>query len=398
MKTGRGIYEYTPERIQSSSGAGRKAGSGAQDPRRTLDTMFLTGRCAMHWIRILTAAGVLAASAVVQAQPVMKLASATINDVQHEWLRKFEAGMKARVGDRVKIEIYPASQLGAIPRMVEGVVTGTIEAFVTPYSFLVGTEPRYQVFDAIGVFEGPAHLNRVLNDPQFRPRALALGEAKGLKGIGQFYNSPVIVLSKKPIRTLADFKGQKIRVFATPLQIEPMKLLGATPVPMALGEVMPALQSGTIDGLLAGIPVLTAMKFYDAAKSVTEIHPAIVVSTLVANKRWFDACPGPPRSSTPAPGGPRHSVRVGDRRARERRLDREQRSAPQAPRPGAGEDDGAAEEPRHADPVAEPAGEAGVRRVAQGCRAGEVGAPNAWVPSRDSRRVRAPRRRNCPSG
>jgi TRAP-type C4-dicarboxylate transport system substrate-binding protein len=246
----------------------------------------------MRWIRILTAAGVLvAASAAVQAQPVMKLASATINDVQHEWLRKFEAGMKARVGDRVKIEIYPASQLGAIPRMVEGVVTGTIEAFVTPYSFLVGTEPRYQVFDAIGVFEGPAHLNRVLNDPQFRPRALALGEAKGLKGIGQFYNSPVIVLSKKPIRTLADFKGQKIRVFATPLQIEPMKLLGSTPVPMALGEVMPALQSGTIDGLLAGIPVLTAMKFYDAAKSITEIHPAIVVSTLVANKRWFDALP-----------------------------------------------------------------------------------------------------------
>jgi TRAP-type C4-dicarboxylate transport system substrate-binding protein len=99
----------------------------------------------------------------------------------------------------------------------------------------------------------------------------------------------VIVLSRKPIRTLADFKGQKIRVFATPLQIEPMKLLGATPVPMALGEVMPALQSGTIDGMLAGIPVLTAMKFYDAAKTVTEIHPSIVVSTLVANRKWFDA-------------------------------------------------------------------------------------------------------------
>jgi TRAP-type C4-dicarboxylate transport system substrate-binding protein len=232
-----------------------------------------------------------ATAAGAQGPPVMKLASATVNDVQHEWLRKFEAAVKARAGDKLKLEIYPASQLGAIPRMVEGVVTGTIEAFVTPYSFLVGTEPRYQIFDAIGVFEGPAHLNRVLNDPQFRARSLSLGESKGLKGIGSFYNSPVIVLSRKPIRTLADFKGQKIRVFATPLQIEPMKLLGATPVPMALGEVMPALQSGTIDGMLAGIPVLTAMKFYDAAKTVTEIHPAIVVSTLVANRKWFDALP-----------------------------------------------------------------------------------------------------------
>ena len=50
----------------------------------------------MRWMRMLTAGGVLmAASAAVPAQPVMKLASATINDVQHEWLRKFEAGMKA---------------------------------------------------------------------------------------------------------------------------------------------------------------------------------------------------------------------------------------------------------------------------------------------------------------
>jgi TRAP-type C4-dicarboxylate transport system substrate-binding protein len=91
-------------------------------------------------MKALVAAAALAAAApAVQAQPVMKLASATINDVQHEWLRKFEAGMKARVGDKVRIEIYPASQLGAIPRMVEGVVTGTIEAFVTPYSFLCST-------------------------------------------------------------------------------------------------------------------------------------------------------------------------------------------------------------------------------------------------------------------
>jgi TRAP-type transport system periplasmic protein len=231
-----------------------------------------------------------AALSAAHAQTVtMKMASATINDVQHEWLKRFEAEIKPKVGDKLKIEIYPASQLGAIPRMVEGVVMGSIESFVTPTSFLVGTEPRFQVFDAIGVFQSPEQLGRVLLDPEMRKRALAMGESKGVKGIGIFYNSPVIVLSKKPIEKLADFKGQKIRVFATPLQIEPMKLLGAAPVPMPLNEVMPALQSGNIDGLLAGIPVLTAMKFFDAAKAVTEIHPGIVVSTVVVNKKWFDS-------------------------------------------------------------------------------------------------------------
>jgi TRAP-type C4-dicarboxylate transport system substrate-binding protein len=245
----------------------------------------------------------LAAVVPVQAQThTMKMASATINDVQHEWLRRFEAEIKPKVGERLKIEIYPASQLGAIPRMVEGVVLGSIESFVTPPSFLVGVEPRFQIFDAIGVFQSPEHLCRVLADPGFRQRALAIGQAKGIRGIGIFYNSPVIVLSKKPIRTLADFTGQKIRVFATPLQIEPMKALGATPVPLALNEVLPALQSGNIDGLLAGIPVLTAMKFYDAAKAVTEIHPGIVVSTVVVNGKWFDSLPADLRAAIAAAG------------------------------------------------------------------------------------------------
>jgi TRAP-type C4-dicarboxylate transport system substrate-binding protein len=242
-----------------------------------------------------------AAAAQVQAQTVMKMASATINDVQHEWLKRFEAAMKPQAS-KLKIEIYPASQLGQIPRMVDGVLVGTIESFVTPTAFLVGVEPRFQVMDAIGVFSSPEHLNRVLQDPGFRKRVLALGEGRGVKGIGIFFNSPIIVLSRQPIQTLADFNGKKIRVFATPLQIEPMKKLGASPVPMAFGEVIAALQNGTIDGMLAGMPVLTPMKFYDVAKAVTEIHPSIVTSIQVVNKKWFDALPADVQAAMLAAG------------------------------------------------------------------------------------------------
>ena len=241
----------------------------------------------MRWLALIALAALPAAAV---SQTTMKMASATINDVQHEWLKRFEAAMKPQAS-RLKIEIYPASQLGQIPRMVEGVAVGTIESFVTPTSFLVSVEPRFQVFDAIGVFTSPEHLNRVLQDPALRKRALALGEEKGLKGIGIFFNSPIIVLARRPIERLADFNGKKIRVFGTPLQIEPMKKLGASPVPMAFGEVIAALQNGTIDGMLAGMPVLTPMKFYDVAKNVTEIHPSIVTSIQVVNKRWFDGLP-----------------------------------------------------------------------------------------------------------
>jgi TRAP-type C4-dicarboxylate transport system substrate-binding protein len=241
----------------------------------------------MQWLAILLLTAIPAAAV---SQTTMKMTSATINDVQHEWLKRFDAAMKPQAS-RLKIEIYPASQLGQIPRMVEGVAVGTIESFVTPTSFLVSVEPRFQVFDAIGVFSSPEHLNRVLQDPPFRKRALALGEEKGLKGIGIFFNSPIVVLAKRPIQTLADFRGKKIRVFGTPLQIEPMKTLGASPVPMAFGEVIAALQTGTVDGMLAGMPVLTPMKFYDVAKNVTEIHPSIVTSIQVVNRKWFESLP-----------------------------------------------------------------------------------------------------------
>ena len=253
----------------------------------------------MKWVLALLLYSLPAAAA---AQAVMKMASATINDVQHEWLKRFDAAMKPQAS-RLKIEIYPASQLGQIPRMAEGVVAGTIESFVTPTAFLAGVERRYQIFDAIGVFQSPEHLNRVLLDEGFRKRALAIGEEKGLKGIGIFFNSPIIVLSHRPIEHLADFKGKKIRVFGTPLQIEPIKALGASPVPMAFGEVMGALQNGTVDGMLAGMPVLTPMKFYDVAKAVTEIHPSIVTSTLVVNKKWFDSLPGDIQSAVLDAGG-----------------------------------------------------------------------------------------------
>ena len=73
------------------------------------------------------------------AQVVMKLANATINDVQHEWQKLFVAALQKRVGDKVKAEIYPASQLGAIPRMVEGVLLGTIESFITPTAFMTSS-------------------------------------------------------------------------------------------------------------------------------------------------------------------------------------------------------------------------------------------------------------------
>jgi TRAP-type C4-dicarboxylate transport system substrate-binding protein len=72
------------------------------------------------------------ARAVEPKTYVMKLGTATINESQHEWCKRFSAMVEKDTGGRIKAEIYPASQLGAIPREIEGVQFGEIQGYVGP--------------------------------------------------------------------------------------------------------------------------------------------------------------------------------------------------------------------------------------------------------------------------
>lgn len=222
-----------------------------------------------------------------QAGSTMKLATATINDVQHQWQKMFAEELEARIGDAVKTEIYPASQLGAIPRMSEGVLLGTIEAFTTPTSFMTNVDPRFQAFDVPGLFKTPDDVDRVIYDPQYRHHLEEMFLNKGLRVIGAMYNSPTVVFTKAPVTNLEDLKGLKIRTFASPLQIKPMELLDVTPLPLALSEVIPQLQSGGLDGMLVGVPILTAFKYYDVGKNILDLRFAEIISVTVMNEAWY---------------------------------------------------------------------------------------------------------------
>jgi C4-dicarboxylate-binding protein DctP len=232
--------------------------------------------------------GALTAGAAHAQQFTMKLSTPTNNDVTIEWMNAFKAGVEARAGGRIKVEIYPASQLGPIPRTVEGVALGTIELTAPAVGFMIGLEPRFQVFDAPGLFDSVLHAQKVLTDPEIKKRLATFGEAKGVEPLFTFVNGSLMLLSHKPIRSLADFKGQKIRVpGAAPLQVEPFKKLGASPVSMALGEVLPAMQNRAIDGLIAGFVVYVAFKYYDVAKGLTQLPGSFLVASGLVNRKFM---------------------------------------------------------------------------------------------------------------
>lgn len=228
-----------------------------------------------------------AASAHAQ-QYTMKLSTPTINDVTIEWMSAFKKGVESRSGGKIKVEIYPANQLGPIPRTVEGVALGTIEMTTPATGFFVGLEPRFVVFDAPGLFDDMRHAERVFADPEVRKRLATFGASKGVEPLITFVHGPLMLLSHKPVRTVADFAGQKIRVpGGAPLHLEPFKKLGANPVSMPLGEVMPAMQNRTLDGFTAGLTIFTAFKYYDVAKALTELPGSFLIASGVVNRNWM---------------------------------------------------------------------------------------------------------------
>jgi TRAP-type transport system periplasmic protein len=222
---------------------------------------------------------------------VMKITGPTINDAPHLFMKNFAAAVERDSGGRIKSEVYPASQLGSIPRQIEGTQFGAIQVANIPPEFYVGVDERFEVMAAPGLVDSMEHGQRVAADAAVLKLMLGLGADKGLHGIGLYIAQPSCVISKTPIRHLADFKAKKIRVFASKFQTEAFDRLGATPVAMTLGDVLPALQQGAIDGAIAGIGVFYNMHFHDAAKYVTETNQPAIFIIVEVSQKWYDSLP-----------------------------------------------------------------------------------------------------------
>lgn len=233
------------------------------------------------------AAGLLGGDAGAQ-QFTMKMSSPTINDVTHEMYKRVKAGIESRAGGRIKVEIYPANQLGQIPAVVEGVALGTIEVGVAAIGFFVSLEPRFQVLDAPGLFDDVTHAYKVMTDPAIRDRIAGFGADQGIEMITPGIYSQLAILNHKPIRTIADFQGQKVRSpGGAAIQVEPYRKLGIIPVSLPLGDALPAMQNKTIDGIISGLAVFTNFKYYDIARPVTYLPSTTLIAPAVINRQFL---------------------------------------------------------------------------------------------------------------
>lgn len=237
--------------------------------------------------KLLAAIALAGFTSITHSQTAMKLSTSTSGDALVEWLNVFAKGVNASSGGKVQAQVYPASQLGPIPRTIEGVALGTIEMSLNASGFYEGLEPRFAVLNTPGLFDNIEHAYAVTHDPDIRRRVATFGSGKGVEALTLVVPSQYAILSHKAVNRLDDLKGQKIRVPGSPIQIEALKRLGANPLSMPFGEIVPAMQNRTIDGVYVGTTLFTALKFYDIAKPMTLLPSHWATTVPLVNRNWM---------------------------------------------------------------------------------------------------------------
>lgn len=161
---------------------------------------------------------------------------------------KFAEIVAAKSNGRVKVEVYPASQLGFAMDMLQGMKLGTIEMFIGATTWLGAFETDYWISGCLYVFNDQEHARKVHDGPMFQKLAETMRTKHGIRVIGQSWDRGARnFISTKPLNSVEDLKGLKIRVPEQKSWIANFKLAGANPTPIALAETFTGLQQGIVN-------------------------------------------------------------------------------------------------------------------------------------------------------
>jgi TRAP-type C4-dicarboxylate transport system substrate-binding protein len=221
--------------------------------------------------------GAFGALPAAAADFVMKFGTATINETQHQFIKFYKDEVEKASNGRIEVQIYPASQLGPIPREIEGVQLGNIQGYIGPVDFFVGVDPRFGVFSAPMLFRDEANAAATVHDRAVQSAMFELAAPKRMVGIATLDLGSSNYGAKNPILRLSDFSGKKLRINGTELERQKMAKLGATGIGMPLSEVVPALDQGTIDGTISGLSVFVSFKMNDLLKVVTVTNDTFII-------------------------------------------------------------------------------------------------------------------------
>jgi tripartite ATP-independent transporter DctP family solute receptor len=205
---------------------------------------------------------------------------------------EFARLVKERSQGRINITVFPGGQLGGDEKaVVEQVQMGAIDFARISLAPVLQFAKELSVLSLPYIYRDSAHMWKVLSGPigqdllKSVDKANLVGLAYYDAGARSFYNS------KKDIKTVADLKGMKIRVQEAKLMMDLVRALGASPTPMATGDVYSALQTNVIDGAENNWPSYISFSHYQVAKFYTVDKHTCIPEILVGSKKKFADLP-----------------------------------------------------------------------------------------------------------
>jgi C4-dicarboxylate-binding protein DctP len=210
---------------------------------------------------------------------------------------KFKALAEERTHGRVRVELYPNSQLYKDKEELEALQLGAVQMLAPSLSKFgpLGIK-EFEAFDLPYIFPSTEALRRVTDGPVGRDLLKKL-EPKGILGLAYWDNGFSIITSNKPIRKLEDLKGVKMRIQSSKVLEATYRHIGALPQIMAFSEVYQALQTGVVDAVETTPSNSYTQKFYEVQKYLTVSDHTYIGYAVVVNKKFWEGLPADIRAA-----------------------------------------------------------------------------------------------------
>lgn len=205
--------------------------------------------------------------------------------------QRFKELAEAKTKGRVRVELYPNSQLYKDREEMEALQLGAVQMLAPSLSKFGPLGVRdFEVFDLPYIFPNKETLYRVM-DGDIGRKLFAKLETKDLIGLAYWDNGFKQMSANRPLRNVEDFKGLKMRIQSSKVLEAQMRALGASPQVMAFSEVYTALQQGVVDGTENPVSNLYTQKMHEVQKHLTISDHGYLGYAVITNKRFWEGLP-----------------------------------------------------------------------------------------------------------
>ncbi|MCA6218389.1 TRAP transporter substrate-binding protein [Ideonella sp. B7] len=253
----------------------------------------LTRRLALATAAVsLATSGLLLTPAQAQSPIVIKFSHVVANDTPKGKAADFFAKRAAELTKgRVKVEVYPNSQLYKDKEEMEALQLGSVQMLAPSLSkFAPLGVKEFEAFDLPFIFDDYTDLHAVTQGP-VGAKLLKKLESRGITGLAYWDNGFKVMSANKPLKSLEDYKGLKMRIQSSKVLDAQMRAIGALPQVLAFSETYQALQTGVVDGTENPPSNLYTQKMHEVQKHLSVTNHGYLGYAVVVNKKFWDGLP-----------------------------------------------------------------------------------------------------------